>query len=82
MNSILVIANGESDFFSLLTKHCNITLTGFEFPAPIDVDARENCGMPHDKGRGPHCIESGWTVGEILIGLQFMTASNRFNKKA
>ena len=27
--------------------------------------------MPHDVGWGPCCIESGWTVGEILMGLGF-----------
>ena len=37
-----------------------------------DMQTRENCGMPHDKGWGPHCIESGWTVAEILVGLQLM----------
>ena len=40
----------------------------------FDMENRENCGMPHDKGWGPHCIESGWTVGEILMGLQLMNA--------
>lgn len=43
----------------------------------FDMDTRENCGMPHDKGWGPHCIESGWTVGEILMGLQFMHAAEK-----
>lgn len=48
----------------------------------FDMDTRENCGMPHDKGWGPHCIESGWTVGEILMGLQFMQiAEDKFGKK-
>ena len=40
----------------------------------FDMDAKENYGMPHDAGWGPHCIESGWTVAEILMGLQFMKA--------
>lgn len=43
----------------------------------FDMDTRENCGMPHDAGWGPCCIESGWTVGEILIGLQFMTVAEK-----
>ena len=38
----------------------------------FDLDRRENNGIPYDIGWGPYCIESGWTVGEILMGLQFM----------
>ena len=45
----------------------------------FDMDTRENCGMPHDKGWGPHCIESGWTVGEILMGLLFIHAAQEYN---
>ena len=40
----------------------------------FDMDICETYGMPHDIGWGPYCIESGWTVGEILMGLQFMQA--------
>ena len=40
-----------------------------------DMNTRETYGMPHDTGWGPHCIESGWTIGEILMGLQFMKAA-------
>ena len=35
----------------------------------IDLKRREAYGMPHDVGWGPCCVESGWTVGEILMGL-------------
>ena len=38
----------------------------------FDMDTGECNGMPHDAGWGPCCIESGWTVGEILMGLQFI----------
>lgn len=41
------------------------------------MDTRENCGMPHDRGWGPCCIESGWTVGEILMGLQFVQIAEK-----
>lgn len=41
------------------------------------MDAGEICGMPHDAGWGPYCIESGWTVGEILMGLQFMHVAEK-----
>lgn len=43
----------------------------------FDMDTRENCGMPHDAGWGPYCIESGWSVGEILMGLQFMQIAEK-----
>lgn len=38
----------------------------------FDMDRWEVYGVPHDIGWSPCCIESGWTVGEILVGLQFM----------
>ena len=38
----------------------------------FDLKRWEINGVPHDNGRAPCCVESGWTVGEILIGLQFM----------
>ena len=37
----------------------------------IDSARREAYGMPHDVGWGPCAVESGWTVGEILIGIGF-----------
>ncbi len=43
----------------------------------MDMNRMEIYGVPHDVGWGPCCIESGWTVAEILIGLQFMTVVER-----
>ena len=37
----------------------------------IDCERRESYGMPHDVGWGPCAIESGWTVGEILMGIGY-----------
>ncbi len=37
----------------------------------IDCEYREAYGMPHDIGWGPCAIESGWTVGEILMGIGY-----------
>jgi hypothetical protein len=37
----------------------------------LDLKRMEIYCMPHDIGWGPCCIESGWTVGEILMGLGF-----------
>ena len=39
----------------------------------FDLEAWESHGVPHDIGWAPCCIETGWTVGEILMGLQFMS---------
>lgn len=38
----------------------------------FDMDRREIYGVPHDVGWGPCCAETGWTAGEILMGLQMM----------
>lgn len=35
----------------------------------IDLDRLEYYGIPHDVGWGPCCIETGWTVGEITLGM-------------
>lgn len=43
----------------------------------FDVEAWEAYGVPHDAGWAPCCIETGWTVGEILMGLQFMEQAER-----
>ena len=43
----------------------------------FDLDRCENFGIPYDAGWGPYCIESGWTVGEILMGLMFMSIAKR-----
>lgn len=49
-------------------KSKNPQLNGSWFRG-IDLERREAYGMPHDVGWGPCCVESGWTVGEILMGL-------------
>lgn len=38
----------------------------------FDLSRDEVHGVPHDVGWAPCCIESGWTVAEILMGLQLM----------
>jgi len=37
----------------------------------IDLIRREPYGMPHDIGWGACSVESGWTVGEILMGIGY-----------
>ncbi len=35
----------------------------------IDLNRLEYFGIPHDVGWGPCCIETGWTVAEITLGM-------------
>jgi hypothetical protein len=34
-----------------------------------DLDKKEYFGIPNDVGWGPWCVESGWTVAEIVSGM-------------
>lgn len=47
----------------------------------FDVDRWEIYGVPHDVGWAPCCVESGWTVAEILLGLQFMKVAENVHTK-
>jgi hypothetical protein len=38
----------------------------------FDLRHREAHGVPHDIGWAPCCIETGWTVAEIIMGLMMM----------
>ncbi|MBR5616182.1 MAG: hypothetical protein IKW66_05115, partial [Clostridia bacterium] len=44
----------------------------------FDMERWESYGVPHDVGWAPCCIETGWTMGEILMGLQFMQVAQRY----
>lgn len=68
---------GIASFLASAQMHSELPHLDGAWARAFDMDTRENCGMPHDKGWGPHCIESGWTVGEILMGLQFMYAAEK-----
>ncbi len=65
MSRLLLITEEESDLRLLLRK-------AFDEVTVVSARAREVYGVPHDAGWAPCCIETGWTVGEILMGLQFM----------
>ena len=66
-----------SDFFSKAQiVSDNKTING-AWSRSLDLNRMEIYGMPHDVGWGPCCIESGWTVGEILMGIGFGTAVKR-----
>lgn len=71
---------GTASFIASAQMHSDTPHLDGAWARAFDMDTRENCGMPHDKGWGPHCIESGWTVGEILMGLQFMHIAEKISK--
>ncbi|MBR2646365.1 MAG: hypothetical protein IKD47_02235 [Clostridia bacterium] len=76
------LVTGEQRFYDLWLNtasfilsaqmHSEDKLLNGAWARAFDMDRGENYGIPHDVGWGPYCIESGWTVGEILMGLQFM----------
>lgn len=71
---------GSASFMASTQMHSALPHLNGAWARAFDMDTRENCGMPHDKGWGPHCIESGWTVGEIIMGLQFMSIAEKKHK--
>ena len=76
------LATGEKRFYdawcaiaSFLLScqiHSEDKLLDGAWTGSFDVENWESHGLPHDIGWAPCCIETGWTVGEILMGLQFM----------
>ena len=60
-----------SFFVSSQIRSQDPTLDG-AWSRAFDVKRWEINGIPHDVGWGPCCIETGWTMGAILTGLQFM----------
>lgn len=61
---------------SCQTRSTDKTIHG-SWTRAFDVSRWEIYGVPHDIGWAPCCVESGWTVGEILQGLQFMKIAER-----
>ena len=47
----------------------------------FDLENWESHGVPHDVGWAPCCIETGWTMGEILMGLEFMEQVEKIKDK-
>ena len=72
---------GTASFMASTQMHSDSPGLNGAWARAYDMQTGENCGMPHDKGWGPHCIESGWTVGEILMGLQFMHVAEKKHGK-
>ncbi len=46
----------------------------------FDIENWEIHGVPHDIGWAPCCMETGWTVGEIIMGFQFMEQTEKMKK--
>lgn len=61
---------------SCQTRSENKTIHG-SWTRAFDVSRWEIYGVPHDIGWAPCCVETGWTVAEILQGLQFMGIAER-----
>ena len=76
------LATGEQRFYTAWCEiasfllSCQISsedkLLDGAWTRAFDLENWESHGVPHDVGWAPCCIETGWTMGEILMGLQFM----------
>ena len=85
--SYAYLVTGEKRFYDLWTNvasfavssqmHSEYKHLNGAWARAFDMDSCENYGIPHDLGWGPFCIESGWTVGEIIMGLQFMKLAEK-----
>ena len=58
-------------FLSEIQAVCDDKTLHGSWSRAIDCERREAYGMPHDMGWGPCAVESGWTVGEILMGIGY-----------
>lgn len=66
-----------SSFLLLAQIHSEDKRLDGAWARAFELENKENCGIPYDIGWGPYCIESGWTVGEIIMGLQFMQLAEK-----
>jgi len=60
--------------------HSEDTLLDGAWSRAFDMKHGEAHGVPHDVGWAPCCIETGWTMGQILMGLQFMHLAKKKHK--
>ena len=70
-----------ASFLATAQMHSDIPHLNGTWARAFDLDRCENYGMPHDAGWGPYCIETGWTIGEILMGLIFMRVAKLHKNK-
>ena len=64
-------------FLSNCQIHSENKLLDGAWTRAMDMNRMEAYGVPHDVGWAPCCIESGWTVAEILMGMQFMKLAQK-----
>ena len=58
----------------------DISLNG-SWSRGFDAERWEIYGVPHDIGWSPCCVETGWTMGEILMGIQFMKLAKKIREQ-
>ncbi|MBQ7720633.1 MAG: hypothetical protein IJT56_08615 [Clostridia bacterium] len=63
---------GIAEFMIKSQIHSDIKDIDGGWARAFDMDRREIFGLPHDAGWAACCIESGWTVAEIVTGLEIM----------
>ncbi len=66
-------------FISAQLRSTNRTLDG-AWTRALDVDLMEVFGVPNDIGWAPWSIESGWTVGEVVAGLNMGLMADELKK--
>ena len=71
---------GIASFLLSCQIHSEDTLLDGAWARAFDLKHWECHGVPHDIGWAPCCIETGWTMGEILMGLQFMHVAEEKHK--
>lgn len=58
-------------FFIYSQTISEIELIDGSWARGYDLERKENYGVPHDVGWGPCSVESGWSVAEITMGLEY-----------
>lgn len=69
-----------SSFLLSCQIHSEDPLLDGAWSRAFDMKHGEAHGVPHDIGWAPCCIETGWTMGQILMGLQFMHHAEKSHK--
>ena len=71
---------GIASFLLSCQIHSDDPLLDGAWTRAFDLKHWESHGVPHDIGWAPCCVETGWTMGEILMGLQFMHLAEKKHK--
>ena len=71
---------GIASFLLSCQIHSEDPLLDGAWARAFDMKHGEPHGVPHDVGWAPCCVETGWTMGQILMGLQFMHLAEQKHK--